>query len=511
MSRSQKLWLGLPLIAIWAPLIYRLTPGWKLDPELMHGWAVPLLAWYLAYERWAGQSRQSASPAIAPTGSKTALGCGLLILALCLPVLEANPFWPLLLWISNTGAIIASLGIIMLASGPRLTRASIIPLAFTYTALPWPSSVQSALAFQLSTYNAQIAAELVSYFGHAAVVTGRIIELSKGIIGIDEACSGMRSLQTVTMVAWFMAALFRLQWKRTVGLFLGAWALAIIGNFIRTGYLIWTLVQTDMATMNERHDTAGELTLIITLASVGLFAWILSRGSPRAQTKATVPSARSASESPLLPRYALITLIVMGTAEIGTQIWYLQGEVQSDRNNWTFSVPPGWEKATVSPRAKELLAYSHLEGRAQPKDPRGYIRLAYLIHWSGDVKNMGAGLQHDPTICLPGLGSRLDENLGVQTITTPVGSLAFNWYRFITPGGKTQHVFFQVFDGYTAQPLHVGDVSGSLQNYRTELVLSGQREINNYQLIFVLEGAKTNADALLETRKTIAQLLRHQS
>ena len=39
----------------------------------------------------------------------------------------------------------------------------------------------------------------------AALQHGNLIEVKSGILGIDEACSGVRSLQASVMVAFFLA------------------------------------------------------------------------------------------------------------------------------------------------------------------------------------------------------------------------------------------------------------------------------------------------------------------
>jgi exosortase len=164
----------------------------------MHGWAVPFLVISLLRDRRLKADPTPAQPVIS-RGAIVLLTVAVIEKISGELVIEANPYWPKLLWLTNGFAV-------FLFSGGRTAKQCLVPLLFTFSALPWPALILSPLTLNLATFNAHAAAGVLSATGFPAAVNGRVIELSNGVVGIDEACSGIRSLQTVTMVAFFWAS-----------------------------------------------------------------------------------------------------------------------------------------------------------------------------------------------------------------------------------------------------------------------------------------------------------------
>jgi hypothetical protein len=54
----------------------------------------------------------------------------------------------------------------------------------------------------------------LNLFQITAVQHGNVIEVKSGLLGIDEACSGIRSLQATVMVSLFLGELYRATWQR---------------------------------------------------------------------------------------------------------------------------------------------------------------------------------------------------------------------------------------------------------------------------------------------------------
>ena len=82
------------------------------------------------------------------------------------------------------------------------------PLLFTAVAVPWPSAWESALVQRLMQGSAAVAVEVLNIAGIAAVRHGNLIEVATGLVGVEEACSGMRGLQTSLAGFRFRADLF---------------------------------------------------------------------------------------------------------------------------------------------------------------------------------------------------------------------------------------------------------------------------------------------------------------
>ena len=85
---------------------------------------------------------------------------------------------------------------------------------------------------------AHVAAETAMLLGTPAQVEGNLIRVSTGLVGVNEACSGIRSLQTSLMIGLLFGELKRLSVLRRVALVAGAVAIALFANFFRAVFLV---------------------------------------------------------------------------------------------------------------------------------------------------------------------------------------------------------------------------------------------------------------------------------
>src|SRR5438094_9120797 len=74
--------------------------------------------------------------------------------------------------------------------------------------------------------------------GIPAQVQGNLIRVSNGLVGVNEACSGIRSLQTSLMIGLLCGELKRLSILRRAALVGGAVAIALVANFLRAVVLV---------------------------------------------------------------------------------------------------------------------------------------------------------------------------------------------------------------------------------------------------------------------------------
>ena len=79
-----------------------------------------------------------------------------------------------------------------------------------------------------------ITIQILNVIGTLAVQHGNVIELSTGPVGIDDACTGVRSLQATFMVALFLGAFYRLTPLRRILLVVAGLLLAFVCNIGRT-------------------------------------------------------------------------------------------------------------------------------------------------------------------------------------------------------------------------------------------------------------------------------------
>jgi exosortase len=106
---------------------------------------------------------------------------------------------------------------------------------------------------------------------------GSLIQLPNGTVGIDEACSGIRSLQSTVMASLFIGYLSLQRASLRVLLLVAGVLLAITGNVIRSLYLCLSAYHRGIESISKVHDAAGWSILAFTAVGVILISWWFSR------------------------------------------------------------------------------------------------------------------------------------------------------------------------------------------------------------------------------------------
>ncbi len=467
----RRVWT-VAVVLLWLPFLWRLTPAWSASVEQSYGWAVPLLVCYLASERarWAPARETLGAAGRALTW--VVLITALAALPLLLTILEANGLWPLAQWVTFGVVAAATLALVALEGGRRRTVHFLFPVLFAATALTWPAATTTRLVAGLVSMNAQLAANVVSMLGNPAVVSGNVIEVATGYVGIDEACSGLRSLQAVWMAGWFFGELFVLSWPRRCGLAATALLVAVVGNLIRTVALTWVAAVDSPAASARWHDRAGSLEMVGTLLAVAVLAWVW--GGRKAKmpktTRASEGGAAGGTKAGWIAAGAGVIAALTPLAWFG---WH-EAEAQT-RTKWRLVQPAGdWEVYEFPERAKELLRPSMTAGLMRDEGGARDRSYALLVTWDGDSATALSAEVHDPSICLPaaGLGDpKLQEPL---TLEIDGARVTFEVGR-VDARGRSWHVFYCHWDAWLGRPRETRSDVSNMPRWRLERVLEGRR------------------------------------
>lgn len=479
--------LALGLGLLWLPVLWRLRVAWNIIPEQAFGWTVPLLAAALFMER----ARRRPETGTVGAGERKILLGGLIAAGVVLPVLltvlEANPLWPLAQWTVWLAAAGATLAVLALAGGARWAGYFAFPVLFSATALTWPTVLSNTLVQALVAMNANLAAEMVSALGHPAVVHGAVIELAHGFVGIDEACSGLRSLQAVWMVGWFGGELLRLNATRRVVLVIGSVVAALTANWLRTTALTWIAAAHGTAASEHWHDRMGTIELVGALGAVALLGWWLARG------KKGAVQAESSAHWPVLSRGVIAGLVIaVVVAAAGPEVWYRAHE-GGGRVQWRLaSAADGWETYEVPARTKELLQASTTAGlvRRQPDGGRAY---ALAVTWGDDVARAAAAEWHDPTVCLPASGAVIEGEPTTCTVELDGVAVDFTEMAFVE-GARRQRVFYCHWDAWLGRArAPIAPDMVDVPAWRLERVAAGRRRGDAAYLALVVPEADATA------------------
>ena len=314
------------LAALWFVLCRQLSGEWSVNEQYSFGWFVPFFALYLFWLRW--QDRPE--PAVGGQWSVisgqglVALAIGVTALLLLLPVRLfeiANPEWRPLAWIHTAVVVTLTLLFISCAGGGPWLRHFAFPIAFIFVAVPWVTPVEAPIIQGLMRALARVAAETVMLLGIPAHLEGNLIRVSNGLVGVNEACSGIRSLQTSLMIGLLFGELKRLSILRRGALIAGAVGIALFANFLRAVFLVRVAATKNISEVTRWHDIAGyTIIALVFVGTLGL-AYLLGRSEIRSQ-KSNVTNQWSIASRQPLASYLAAALCWLVIVEIGTAAWY---------------------------------------------------------------------------------------------------------------------------------------------------------------------------------------------
>jgi len=294
-QRSTPLLLAalLPTWIAFAWLVSKLQWFWTHKPDLQFGWIVLLLSAFLLWDQW-----EKRPPGIFrfgwPVLVLAPLGAAMLFL---MQIYQAayGTMPALLLGLSCGVYAMAAANIHYVQGWPGL-KFYAFPLLFLMIALPLPSFIHGPVVNGLQYKVALVNVEVLNTLGIPAQRIGSLIQLPGGTVGVDEACSGIRSLQSTIMATLFIGYLTLKRVSLQLALLIFGVSLAIFGNLIRSLYLSLVANARGTEAIAGVHDSAGWSILAFTAAGVAILAWLFGKLEKKLNTLA-LPSTPQPSKS----------------------------------------------------------------------------------------------------------------------------------------------------------------------------------------------------------------------
>jgi exosortase len=499
-SPSRPGWLPLAFAVfggLWFLLVRHLSVHWSVNSQYSFGWLVPFLGAYLLFRRWSDR------PAAGDDSQKVWMLIAVVALSV-LPVWmveQPNPDWRLVSWVFAGQVVGLTLCAAYLMGGWPWVKHFAFPLGFILAAIPWPTDLELIVIQTLTGAVSRSTVEALNFANIPALQRGNVIEVAAGLLGIDEACSGVRSFQATLMASLFLGELFRFRvWPR-IGLVVAGTVIALACNIGRAFFLGWKAAHDGIDAVGRFHDPAGFTILTACFALVwALAAWLAPHR--------TLPPASTALPRPIPVRplafLAGWLVLVLG----GTEIWYRLHE-GGEKIRWDFAWPasrPDFREVSISEGATELLKYD--EGRAAAWQEGGNVWNAFFFKWNaGPARSRILARTHRPDICLPAIGLKLDRDLGSITVKAGGIDIPFRAFTF-SSRQQTVHVYFCVWQdrakGVTAQDKRAGwnRIVG------VESVLRGERNLGQQVLELVLVGYESEVEAEADLRARLPQFIR---
>lgn len=462
----------------------RLWSQWEHNPDLSHGFlAVPaiVMLWMRA--------REDAPRARGLGGGLACVGVGLgalgLVGAVVLTTAYAVAFgWSAMTLFLLSGATMAALGLAAVLAAGRGVRwiggvwPVLVMLAVVLLSAPLPPGTYSRLTLGLQEGITVAVVGTLRIMGIPAMRAGNIIDLGVSTVGVEEACSGVRSLISCLLAGLVLSGLLlRSPWRRAllVGL---AGPLALVTNFGRS-LALTLLAREGVSIEGAWHDGLGYAALGLTTGLLAALAfWLEEKPLPAPSARVVGKTGDGGAEAGKWPKamnpdgwraasaVALTALLCaggwMGYVAARTEAeGVAEGEMPA-LERLVPAVADGWTVTTREDlgRFTSILRTTHLAERTFTRSEPGgrHTQITvYVAWWGAGAASLSEVASHTPEMCWPGAGwQMLHEESGRRSLMLRDGREAREAEQraFISNGYPQRVWFWHLVDGAPLAPFN---------------------------------------------------------
>jgi len=416
------------LVLAWCWTWRHLAMEWNADSQYFYGWGVPVLALWMARDRWCGPME----PKAGGTWTLTFLAGAFWVLGELLR--RHDPLWRLTGALLQGGACLLTVAWILRKGGCPLTGRLLFPLAFSWIALPWPVRLEQMVTGNLLTLITGWTTGMLNALGVPALQRAAVIELESGFLGMETACSGVQSFQAALMAALFFGEFHKLKWMRRFGLLFSGMVLAVFVNFLRVMSLALLADRGRTMPSDLMHDVVGFLATGILFAALLLVASLLRSGGTvsgsTTKDEAVRPVLRGgllALALVLVPLILLPMMMARSGNDVGKRLWVLDSK----------GIPTDWKAQHVdgSRRERALLRYSEREAIQVNSIGTGSAQIIHLF-WKPGSHMPALAFYHSPALCMPWSGWKATQTPQPLALKTKFGPLVGTLFSFEREGNQ---------------------------------------------------------------------------
>lgn len=494
------------LVTVWTVAIRQLSLEWTVNPLYQYGWWVIPLAIYLFSERIPDAPERSSSK-----GSLVLLSLWITFIILYIPfrlIEEANFDWILLNWFVGIFAIGTTLYLIHQAGGKSWLLHFSFPVLFIFSSIPWPVPMENFILQHLMQVNAKITAAVLSMGSMEAIARGNIIEIGGQLIGVEEACSGIRSLQTSLMMSLFLGEFYRLRVSSRIGLLGLSFFLSFLFNSSRTIVLTYIGATEGLPSLESWHDPLGYGVLGISLIGLwGTAYWYSTNQEQpkRGSLKFGEWLSQVSFKNTVAPT-SIVFLLTVVVGELVTEAWYRSREtLLVQATDFTVQFPEDakhYQEETFSDITKTILKYNSAQSASWSSNEGDQWGM-YLLEWEPQRVSKKLVSAHTPEICYPAAGFQLKSFLGIESVLINSVAIDFKSYLF-GAGDEYFYVFHGVWEEKYSPEERTLETEPLSRKQRLETVLQGKRNLGQKILGVSLAGPSTLEEATAMLKDTLS-------
>ncbi len=273
-SLRENRWYLLALLPLLVLTYWTVVPGmvsdWNNDPNYSHGFLVPLIAGYFAWQKWPELKDLPTRPS----------NLGLLVVIGSLLLLIFG-FAGTEYFTMRSSLVFLLAGIILFWFGWAIFKGLLLPVGFLLFMVPLPYIVYDAMAFPLKLLVAKFSVAALKLMGIAVLREGNIIMFPQTVLEVADACSGLRSLMSLLALAVAYAVFSQKSNLMRVIMVLSAVPIAIATNMFRV-IVTGVLAQHYGAAAAEGffHEFAGLAVFALAMILLFLLGALLRKVGP---------------------------------------------------------------------------------------------------------------------------------------------------------------------------------------------------------------------------------------
>jgi exosortase len=212
-------WVALLIVVCYYPVISHLVWQWANDDDMGHGFFVPVIAGWIV---WQKLEENQAVPAAPDWRGLILIFWG--AFQLYIATLGAE------LFTERTALVITIIGAVWLLGGVRYLRILAFPLMLLFFMVPIPAVIYTSLTFPLQVFASKVAEHSLELLGVPVLRMGNVLNLPNTSLDVVEACSGIRSLLSLTFLSLVYGYFFEKSPRIRTLLFLSTIPIAIAAN-----------------------------------------------------------------------------------------------------------------------------------------------------------------------------------------------------------------------------------------------------------------------------------------
>jgi exosortase len=225
------------------------------DSYYSHGFLVPLVSAFLIWNRREELQREPES--------HSWLGIAIIFVALLVHVVSTMFF---VFFPSGISLVLLVFGIVLFLKGSEYSKKIFYPVLFLFFMIPLPMDGINKIAVPLKMFVAWMSASILHFLGFAVYRTGFFIETAKGLLVVDNPCSGLRSLISFMALGFLMTYISNCsKWKKII-ILSSTIPIATFTNVLRVCFLIFVAHYYGPSMTSQGslpHDISGYVVFVI--------------------------------------------------------------------------------------------------------------------------------------------------------------------------------------------------------------------------------------------------------